>query len=223
MALAHVNATQGTAATSGTTCSATRTGATAGNLLLFCIRTYGGQTTSSVACTGESPVLFGTAYGNGTANASARLQWGYIASVSGTGNKTITATISGTITTAATMTVMEISGHDTGDPVGASVTTSGTGTTATTSLTTEVANSAIYGALMAVQSGLTPGAGYTTLSFASYWSYEYGEYDIDAGAVGSKTIDWSATSTDWSIVALEIKPAGGGGGSPPALMGQAIF
>jgi hypothetical protein len=88
------------------------------------------------------------------------------------------------------------------------------------SLNTVSANAAIFAILSDANGGGTPGSGYTGETVADITWYDSGEYDIDAGGAGAKTVDFTlGGSALWVINAIAIKPAAE---EPPAetLMGQ---
>lgn len=208
MAIARVGQTEGT--TSGGTIT-THTGAvtrscTAGNSLLVIIRWYNAVTVSSIACSGETITLVGSAQGNGALNASARTQFAVINNISSTASKTIDVTYSGAAAN-STVSCVEFSGANTSGIAGAHP-AAATGTASTNpshSVTTTAADSLIVGALMSSASGATVGAGYTTLGFGSFWSFEFGECSTaTTGATGAKTVDWTNGAADWHIDAIEI-------------------
>lgn len=220
MALSHVGTTEGTT-TGGSAASVSVTrSCTAGNSLIVCVRWYGAFTISSATCTGETVSIVGSAAGNGTANLSARSQFVVINNIQSTASKTVTINFSGS-TSNATASATEVSGTDTAGVAGAHPAAS-TGTATSNpshSVTTTRDGSALIGILMSSQSGATPGTGYSTLGFGSFWSYEFGERttSMDAGTAGAKTIGWTNGSADWHIDALEILVAGGGDVTAPVL------
>lgn len=214
MALSLVGSAETSGGSGGSASSGSQSkSCTAGNGLLVCIRWYGAITVSSVTCAGETVDLVGSAYGNGTANQTARSQWAYINNIQSTGSKTVSVTLSGSASN-LTISLHEISGQETTGMIGAHApVATGTATAnPSTSITTTAANSAVFGCLMSSASGATSGSGYTTLAFTSFWSFEFGEYTtgMDAGAAGSKTVDWTQAASDWHIDAVEVLPAGSG-------------
>jgi hypothetical protein len=222
MAIALVGSSETSGGSGGSTSTPSQAKAcTAGNGLLICVRWYNAVTISSITCTGETVTVVGSAFGNGTANQTARSQWAVINNIQSTATKTVNVTLSGSAAN-ATVSLHEVSGQNTTSMVGARPAASTGIATAnpTHSLTTTAANSAIFGALMGSASSSTPGATYTTLAFTTFWSYEFGEYLLDAGAVGAKTVNWTNAAThDWHIDAIEILPAGGASGGTGGLTG----
>lgn len=143
-------------------------------------------------------------------------QFWTLASTSSSGDKTVTVTW-----TAAGLGVCyaaSLSGTDTGDLVDTLVSVTGSTDPITGSITTGAANNAIFVLASSVTIIDAPGANYTNISLINFWLYEEGEYDLDAGAAGSKTVDMSLVEDQqWAFQALSLNAAGGGGGSPPVL------
>lgn len=206
MANTLVGVTNSTDNGSTTSRSVTRS-VTAGRLCMVMCRWYGDQTVSSIACPGESPAMIGSIRGNGTNNNTARSQWASFVA-SGTGSRTVTLTVSGTVSDIK-LSIIEISGQH-ASPIGASAFAFDVSTAnPSTTLTTEAANSTILALLMSSAIGATPGTGYTTLGTPGWWSEEYGQYTtgMDAGAAGSKTVNWTSSAGNWHIDAIEILQA----------------
>jgi hypothetical protein len=137
----------------------------------------------------------------GTMFQDARCQWAVIDSVTASGNKTATVTLSGT-SNAVKIDLWRISGANAhGTPVGAN----GNSTTPSVNVTTTVANAAIFAGGVTDGGSYTAGSGYTkeTINADSY-NFDGVEYDIDVGAVGSKTVNATATSGQWIWNAIEI-------------------
>lgn len=200
--ITFVGSTENSAFGSGTTGSATRS-CTAGNSVVVCIRWYNVVTISSITCSGETVTLVGSPAVNGTRCS----QFAVINNVASTASKTVDVTLSGTAANVS-ICLVEFSGAKTSGIAGAHPAAStGTSANPSHSITTTADNSAIVGILMSNISGATPGSGYTTLSFNTWWSYEYGQYDADVGAAGAKTVNWTMSSEAWHIDALEVLAA----------------
>lgn len=179
----------------------------AGETCLAAILWYGTQTISSVTMTGESNLtVLGSPQTGGPD--SGRVQWAVLDSTSGTGNKTIEVTMSGT-PAALQLHVWRLSGGGShGTPVGAS----GSSGTLSVSVTTTADAAALFGCGVTNGGTWSAGTGYTKESvFDGYW-YDGAEYDIDVGTAGSKTVNATASSGTWCWSAVEIYSAGGGGG-----------
>jgi hypothetical protein len=225
MALARVGQTEGTASGGSITnhTGAVTRSCTAGNSLLVVIRWYGAQTVSSISCSGETISLVGSAQGNGTLNSTARTQFAVINNIASTASKTIDVTYSAAVSN-STVAAVEFSGANTGGIAGAHPAAStGNGTANPThSVTTTGVDSLIVGALMTSSStGNALGAGYTTLGFGSYYSYEFGECSTaTTGATGAKTVDWTNASADWHIDAVEVLAAAASQSQAPRSMHQ---
>jgi len=192
---------------SGTSLAATLTGTTAGRHLVIGIGWESGGSSNlvSLTCSGETVVLVGSPVA-----ASARIQLAYIAELASGGSKTITATFS--TSTAAYMFVREFAGGDPSDFLDASNTGSATSTNPSISLTTTTDNCLIVGVETNTTGNPSPGSGYTDFGVSNGWSVFFeGEYDLDAGSAGAKTVDWSnASSTPWAIAAAAFTVLGPG-------------
>lgn len=197
-----VGSTENSAFGSGTTGSCTRS-CTAGNSVVVCIRWYNVVTVSSITCSGETVTLVGSPAVNGLRCS----QFAVINNVASTASKTVDVTLSGSASNIS-ICLVEFSGAKTSGIAGAHPAAStGTSANPSHSVTTTADNSAIVGILMSNISGATPGTGYSNLSFNTWWSYEYGQYDADVGAAGAKTVNWTMSSEAWHIDALEVLAA----------------
>ena len=212
MALAHVGVTTTTDNGTVSTRDVVRS-VTSGNLCLISIRWYGTATVSSVTCSGETVTLVGSA-ASGAPNA-AKSQWAWF-TASSTASKTVTVTLSASANDIK-LSFIEISGQAS-SPIGNSATATDVSTANPSTSLTATANSAIYAVLMTGSLSTTPGTDYTDLGIQGWWSEEEAEYDIDVGAAGSKTVNWTSNAATWHIDAIEIKVASGAGA---ALAGSA--
>jgi hypothetical protein len=197
--------------TSSSASSATATIGTwaAGDTCLVNVRWYSAtQTLSSVTLTGESNLsILGSVQTGGPSNA--RSQWALLSNVTGTGSKTATATLSGNPDQMA-VTMWRLSGCDTAGAEDARNGASGTSAGPTVSVSTSQSGSAIFAILSNDNGEATEGASYTPETIGNIFQYDSGEYDIDAGAAGSKTVNFTlGGSGTWVINAIAIKAAGG--------------
>jgi hypothetical protein len=78
-----------------------------------------------------------------------------------------------------------------------------------------------YGSWSNGVANAAPGSGYTRVPGADgvsgglqdFNSFEEGEYDLNVGASGAKTVDYTVGTAQWATAAAAFKPSGGGGGS----------
>jgi hypothetical protein len=115
---------------------------------------------------------------------------------------------------------MEYLGGDTASFEGAANAANANSGNPTVSLTTTAANSLIVATSTATGGELTAGSGYTLWSADrpdAGW-FEEDEDDLDSGAAGARTVDFSSSS-EWVISAVEYKIPSTG--SAAALSGSA--
>jgi hypothetical protein len=193
----------------------------AGNTCLINVRWYGTVTISSITMDGESnPTLLGSPQTGGPNNA--RSQWALLSNVTGTGTKEIDVTLSGS-PDQAVMCAWRLSGCDTSGAEDARNGASGTSAAPSVSVTTTQSGSAIFAVVSNDNGEATAGGAYTSETLINGFQYDSGEYDIDAGTAGSKTVDFSlGGSGTWVINAIAIKAAGGGSDVEDALSGSAV-
>lgn len=86
----------------------------------------------------------------------------------------------------------------------------GNSTSSTTSFNTGSANSALIGFSIVDSGPHTIGSGFTSIRNAGTWNFEALEQDLDAGAAGAKTVDFTVTSGQWAISAAGFTAASGG-------------
>lgn len=153
-----------------------------------------------------------------------------LASVTSTKSGVIRATQSAGF--GAGMHVTEVSGTDTAAVVDNHGTNSGTSATPSMSLTTNSANSSIFAMVSNDNSfgagSTAAGSGYTKITtgstddvdqFQNANSYSASEYDMDADAAGSKTVDFAfGGSSPFIIRSLAIKTAGAAAAAASTLM-----
>ena len=176
----------------------------AGDTCLINVRWYGTQTISTLTFTGESnPTVLGSPQTGGPDNA--RSQWALLSNVTGTGSKTAAVTLSGTPLQVC-MAMWRLSGCDTAGAEDARNGATSTSSTPSVSVTTNTASTAIF-AMMSNNNGpATAGGAYTQETVVDAHRYDDCEYDIDAGAAGAKTVDFSLGGSGlWVINAIAIK------------------
>ena len=194
------------AGTGASTVVFTLTGTTAGRSLVVGVCWASPATISSITCNGESNL---TVHGSPVNHASIGIysQIASLANITTGGTKTITVTFSSTPSYRSGYAV-ELIGGDTSNWFGA--VSSGTGTSANPSIAhTTAANAAFIASIMTNVSPPTAGSNYTFVPLGT--TYQFGEYDLDAGAAGAKTVDYTnATSDAWAIAAASFNALGPG-------------
>jgi hypothetical protein len=124
--------------------------------------------------------------------------------ISSTGTKTFVVTPSSGVGSGQCV-VYEFSG---GDTAGVFDATNGTSQASqanpSVSLTTATANAMIVAVTMNNSVTCTEGSGYTLTTITSARA---GEYDLDAGAAGAKTVDFVGASDAWAMRAVSLKLA----------------
>lgn len=178
------------------------------SLVITCQWGHGTVTLDSVTISGESNATI-VAGSLATHSEPYRVQQAYLANITASGNKTVTATFSSTAAANLSIGVMEYVGGDTSSFVGASNAANGNSGGPTLSLTTTGNNSLIVGSVFATGSQPTAGGAYTLWGTRpdAGW-FEEDEDNLNAGAAGAKTVDFSANN-NWALSAVEYKLAGG--------------
>ena len=168
-------------------------------------------TLNSCTISGESNATIVTSsYYNATM--VSKLQFAYLPTLSGSGSKTITATLSAG--TFWSMYAWTLAGADTSTFFDSENGATGNTTNPSFSLTTLSANCSIFvlcstqGSKPAVGSGFS----YALITVPDFNVFENGEYILDAGAAGAKTVDMVADLGQWVSAAAAFKTAGG---APP--------
>jgi hypothetical protein len=182
----------------------TLVGVTAGRSLVVIVRWRSATTTlNSVSCNGESnltltPVAFNSTY-------NFRIQIATLDNVTASGDKTITATLSGN-SDYVSVVALELAGALTSGMVDVSAQgTSATGVP-TVSLVTTVANDALVGAAWTYVSDLAPPAGFTDIPITNGLYYAEGGYLLDAGAPATEVVTFVATTGyPWAANAIALK------------------
>lgn len=178
------------------------------------------NTLDSITVTSESNMtLIGSPQGGGPS--SDQVQWAILDDITTSGAKDVVATFSAA--NQSLMGVWRLSGCNPGSMVDVSNATNGTGTNPSVSLTTTVANAAVFGYVTnnGSESATNTGAGYTDEPIANYQWYATAEYDLDVGATGSKTVDFTnGTSSTYVITAIALDAGAGGGGPSLQIIGH---
>ncbi len=188
-----------------TTCTINLTGVGSGDavVVLCSWRDTGSHTITGVDISGEAASAQTLQI---DAASESRQQIWTLASVTGSGSKTVTVTFSGS--GLGVCYAASLAGADSGALVDDLQNITGTGTTATGTVTTEAAGAAIFAILTAGTVINGAGSNYTLINLSNYWTFHDGEYDLDAGAAGSKTVDFPLfESAVYAYSAIALKPA----------------
>lgn len=202
-------------ASSNTTCNVTVAGCVAGDALVVLHVWDGAVTENAPTCPSETVATVGT-QGTGISGWSSKFRWHLIENVQASGDKTVTATISGAPASVNCVVAWRLSGtnNSAGSPYDTSANANGTTADPSFNLTTSASGAAILAGCETNNGASTAGSGYTLRTF---FGTTRGQDDNDVGAAGSKTVPFThATTTDWGITAIAIKSADGaaGGGKP---------
>lgn len=187
----------------------TLNGTTAGRSLILALSwTNSSVTISSVTCNGEANLTaISTPFVNAALFGGEVLQFFYLSNITTGGNKTITVTFSTDVT--CTAAAYEFSGGNVSDwyDAGTIATATGSSTTATCTVTTGSANDLIIAIVAAENSDPTAlGASYVVITIANPNDFVNGEYNLDVGVAGAKTVSMDvAGGGDWSIIAAAFK------------------
>lgn len=159
---------------------------------------------TSVTCTGESNLTILSAVAD--PGGSRRGCFALLDNVTASGNKTITANFGSSVSHRG-ITVQEIVGADTSDILDVQGTTSNSTANPVRALTTTVANAALFGFCGINGSDPTAGSGFTLVDIGQTIGGATSEYKLDAGAAGSKNVDFVAASNNHFVAAVALVPA----------------
>lgn len=189
-------------------------------LVLAAWRDTGGGGDADVAAvtiTGESNATLLGASAYDPAQNNSRYRWALLSNVTTGGNKTVDVEL--TVSAgdySLGIAAFALTGADTSNAFDAFQTATGTGTAPSLNLTTSVSNAAIFVGIGSEGGEPSAGTGYTDFAFHDVWNWTHGEYDLDVGASGSKTVPAiNSGGSNWEMIAVAIKPAASG--SPPTL------
>ena len=209
--------------TSGNTSfTLTLTGTSAGQSIVVGVAFQSSfSSVTSITCSGESALTVDTA----TATASStRALLAYLGEITAGGDKTITVTMSHSApgNNYASAYAVALSGTDTASFFDVSAGSTATSSSPSTSVTTTNANAAIFAVAVAdsTSSGdFTAGSGYTLVGMSDSTNRSFnGEYDVDVGAAGAKTVDFGlGGSQTWAVRAAAFNP------QPPGSTGTSEF
>lgn len=172
-------------------------------------------TISSLVCNGQNFTLIGSPQRGAYSSNQEGIQLAYLQNVASSGPVSVDLTMSSSsFSLTGSFFILEVSGGDTASFASANQAANGTSSTPSLSITTASANEMIVGVIGASGSAggePTPGATYTAIPLVDAGGYNTGEYKLDAGAAGAKTVDFSlAASTFWMLSAASFKLAGAG-------------
>lgn len=139
-----------------------------------------------------------------------RHQFAYLGEQVANGDKLVRINFSADFSTAYFF-VQEYSGGNLSSFFDAAGTNTGVSGSLSATVTTGSSGELIVGIGVTNGSSLTVGADYSALtdgSFNNAFWFDRAEDDLDAGAAGSKTVDFSAGSGTWDVTAVAFKPSG---------------
>ncbi len=174
--------------------------------------------TPVISVSGESNMtpIAGSKFANAAGNSAAG-QIYYLANNTAGGTKTITVDL-GTFGY-ADVVVMEYAGLDTSSqPDNSAFNDVGAPGDPTVNLTTTTANSLIVGAYIANSNfTVTEGSGYTLFGGSGFGvniGFAKAEDNLNAGAAGAKTVNFSGFADVWAMTTASFKAAAGGATAP---------
>lgn len=177
---------------------------TAGRSLVVAVRWLNATAIlSSVSCSGESNLtLHPRAFESGS---SRSVQFATLHNVSTGGNKTLTATFSVNSFHKGITAIEAVNAGSTE----ANANASGNSTNPTLDITTLSANAALFGFVSTnAAAEPDPGAGFTRIVAGQTTGFVEGEYKLDAGIAGSKTVNFSALTGSWALAAIALSRGG---------------
>jgi hypothetical protein len=207
------------AAYSGTAITLALNGTTAGRSLVVGFIYLSSATVVNVACDGgESDLTLHGATANATSGVSA--QMASLGEIATGGNKTVTVNFSADPGFALAF-VLEAAGGDIASFFDVGAGASGNDATPTVNVTTSADNALVVAIAHNLGGVPTAGGAYVSVTVGTQ---TVGEYDLDAGAAGSKTVDFSSVSNQWVVRAAAFNAAppsaaitvSGGGAITPA-------
>jgi hypothetical protein len=190
--------------------SIVKTGATAGNAIIILIYTNQTIAASSPAISGETVSKAGSETYNNTTFDCMHVY--YVKNLATSGDKTFTTTGNNYGAWGAAM--IELSGQNITDFIDA---TSPTGAQSgmSVNVSTTVSNAAIFAVGAHDNAPVSASADpYNDLAILDIYSYARGEYNLNVGALGSKTVQFTSNEGGNSVMyAVAVRPAGG---APPS-------
>lgn len=175
----------------------------------------GPATISNIACSGEADLtLIGSKFSVSIGGFPYGAQIAYLSNITAAAPPALTVNFSGSMS-ACGMCGMTVRGGDTTGLLGTTTqSASGNSAAPSVNIATANANEMILGMVMTNDGTQTPGSGYTGITLPNILWFEEGQYDLDAGAAGTKTFDFALSgAADWGILCASFKLAGG---PPPA-------
>lgn len=177
---------------------------------IVCGFEFGGATSAitGVDVSGQAATLLGSNAYNSTMGYNTRLA--YLGALSSGGSKTITVTWTNSGTESLYGICQELYSNAGGIAIDGTATGS-TGSTANPSLsvTTGAANSALFGFIADSSAEPFAGTGFTEIIYQVQINLEESEYNLDAGASGSKTVGWTLSASQWTASAAAFTAAAG--------------
>lgn len=162
---------------------------------------------SSITCTGESNLtVHAPTLHDQLANGSYWVahQFASLANCTASGTKTITVTMTANCSSFSGF-AMAVAGGATSSYYDAGANATGSSANPTASVTTTADNDLLVALQTNNGADPTAGSGYTLVSVSNSNLYDQGEYKLDAGAAGSKTVDFTLGSTTWMVTAAAFK------------------
>ncbi len=183
-------------ANSGADISIAKANCIAGNGLIFLIYWAGGTVDPVMAMSGETVLAAGSSAANASMTAKGWCHIFYVQSLATDGTKTFTATHANSGWAAA---IIEVRGHDTGTFLDDNSGATGNGTTLSSTLTPTADNDMIVSIAAAVGGKPVADTGYTLIVVANAFDFANAQYRFNAGVLGAKTAQMTATTGQWAI------------------------
>jgi hypothetical protein len=218
MAFSLVGAVQTAQEGGGGTITFTLNGVSAGNGIVVGVVWEPAVTITSVTCSGESNLTLGTQRDHAATGHSHQFAW--LGNVTTGGNKTVTVNFSSSPGTAGAGYAAALAGGDTADIFDAEQWATGTGTALSVGITTAADGAALFAIASSDGGDQSAGTGFTVITLVDVSWYDNGEYDLDAGSAGAKTVTMTAGSGQWGISAVALNAAAV---SAPVAFGRRVF
>src|SRR5262245_23172196 len=196
-----------TNAVSGTSIGTTLASTTAGRGLVAIIMWFqsgSGVAVSTVTVSGESNM---TVLGSPAYNGNGACQVAYLGNNTGGGSKTVTASVTPSLSSNLVLHVVEVYDTSAGSITtdASAVNTGGSSSAPSTTIATGTNNSLVVGGCYYNTVEQTPGSGYTTLFSDLTFDGAQSQYDVDVGTAGSITFNYGQVVNNWSIGVAAFK------------------
>jgi hypothetical protein len=191
------------------TCSVTVTGCSTDDTIVVLHIWDGVVTENAPTCSGETVSTVGT-QATGNSGWTTKYRWHVINDIQSSGDKTVTATLSGAPSSANIAYAWRLTGAENTSAYDTSANATGTTANPSVNLTTSLSNGAVFAVVETNSGAATAGSGYTGRTL---FSTNFAQDDNNVGSAGTYNVAFThATTTNWGMTAMAIKSADGTAG-----------